>query len=344
MINRRIQWIDFVRGLSMAYIVSLHTGGFLNYQGAYITYMAVFFLLSGLLFNDKKPTKEIIISRINSLLVPFVLYYLIGCFAYYSLNIVFPDYVTYSFYKGDVYRAQGIQDVFVRRQYFNGPIWFILCLFWCELYFVLIVKYLNRLLQPVAVFGLGVVGWLLGSHRVFLPMMVDVGMTVLPVFYCGFLLRKIDYLNRTITAYSVVFFLLSSVLATLIIHLFNPGIHLHYNTPHGNPILVFVLAIASSFAVLQGARILYALIEKMRVKDRKIVVFPILQYIGQYSLILLGFHHLIYRPLVVLGIPPGNILFIATLVLNIALIPAVNKFFPALGGKVQVFRYKYYPR
>ena len=336
MAKRRIKWIDFVRGLSMVYIVSLHTGGFFNFQGAYITFMSVFFLLSGLLFDGDKSTKELFISKINGLLIPFVLYYLIGCAIYYLLNFVFPDYISYSISRDEVERSNGLLDVFVRRQYFNGPIWFILCLFRCETYFILIVKFLKSYLQPIVISCVGAIGWLLGSQDVFIPMMLDVGMTVLPVFYCGFLLRKMNFCTKQVGVYSLVLFLFSTLMTTLIIYFINPGIHLHYNHPHSDPLLVLVLSVVSSYTILQFAKMLFYFAEKMA--GVRVDIFPILQYIGRNSLIVLGFHHLVYRPLVVLGIPTGNVLFIVTLLVNLALIPLVNRFVPILGGKTKVLR------
>lgn len=335
MARDRIKWIDFVRGLSMVFIVSLHTGGFFNFQGAYLAFMSVFFLLSGLLFDADKTTRELFIGKINGLLIPFVLYYLIGCVIYFFLNLVFPDYASYSISGVSSDCSSGLLDVFVKRQYFNGPIWFILCLFWCEMYFVLIVKYLKIFLQPIAVFCVGAIGWLLGSRDVFIPMMMDVGMTVLPVFYCGFLLRKVNFCTKPVGVYSLISFLILTLIAVLIVYFINPGIHLHYNQPHGNPLLVFVLSLVSSFAILQFARLLFGLADIMTV-GRDINIFPILQYVGRNSLILLGLHHLIYRPLVVFGIPIGNVLFLVTMLINIALIPLINKFVPILGGKVKV--------
>ena len=142
--QKRIEWIDLARGLGMLYIVSLHTGGVLSFPGSYVTFMMMFFILSGLLFNETKTIKELIVGRINKLLIPFLCYYLLGCVCYYVLQWVFPNYLDYAQGIDSAVRAKGIFDVFTQRQYFDGPIWFILCLFWCEIYFLFIVKFLPK--------------------------------------------------------------------------------------------------------------------------------------------------------------------------------------------------------
>lgn len=331
-IKNRYEWIDLARGLGMLYIVSLHTQGFFSYPGAYISYMSLFFILSGLLFNNEHSIIIIIKNKINKLLVPFLLYYLLGYFCFYILQIIFPNYLSYTDASESAVRAKGILDVFTQRQYFDGPIWFILCLFWCEMYFILIIKFIHKYIVPFVVLLGGAIGWILGKNNIFLPMMMDTALTVLPLLYFGFLLRKVNFLNTKLSWKSAVLFLLSVLVSSYIVYKFNPGIHLHYNHPHGNPILLILLSVSASMAIMLGAKFLCA------IPLGKIPHFPAIRYFGANSITPLGMHHMIFRPLIVLGIQLGNTLFVVTTVLCYLSIPIVNNVLPWMAGKKSILK------
>lgn len=332
----RIEWIDMARGLGLLYIVSLHTRGFFSFPGAYITFMMMFFFLSGLLFNDTKSTKELFLGRINKLLVPFLCYYLLGCVCYYLLQLIFPNYLDFAEASESAVRSQGLKDVFVQRQYFDGPIWFILCLFWCEVYFLFIVKFLPKYIVPVVVFIGGLTGWILGIKEIFVPMMMDTALTILPVFYIGWLFRKINFLHWELSWKTLVLLVVSASISALIVKYSNPGIHLHYNWPHGNPVLLLILSISAPMTILLLCRYLCAISLEQIFHKKSVVRFPVISYFGKNSLTPLGMHHMIQRPLIVLGLSMGNGLFLATTILCYLSIPVINRFIPWMAGKKSV--------
>ena len=332
-ITNRIEWIDLARGLGMLYIVSLHTGGFFSFPGAYITFMMMFFVLSGLLFNETKTIKELVIGRINKLLIPFLCYYLLGCVCYYVLQWVFPNYLDYAQASNSAVRSKGILDVFTQRQYFDGPIWFILCLFWSEIYFIFIVKFLPKYIVPFVVLACGAAGWILGAKEIFVPLMMDVGLTVLPVFYVGWLLRKMNFIQWKLTWRTLLLLIASVCVSAFIVLRYNPGIHLHYNWPHGNPALLLLLSISAPITVLLLCRYLCAIPLERLFHKNDIPRFPVISYFGKNSLTPLGMHHLIQRPLIVFGLTMGNGLFVVTTILCYAAIPIINRVLPWMAGK-----------
>ena len=78
--------------------------------------------------------------------------------------------------------ASGILDVFTQRNLFNGPLWFLLCLFWTNAYFCIISLIFNKeRYRAIIVLIIGVLGAILLERNVFLPMYLDVAMRALPI-------------------------------------------------------------------------------------------------------------------------------------------------------------------
>lgn len=87
--------------------------------------------------------------------------------------------------------AGGILDVFTQRQYFNGPIWFLLSLFNVSLLMFLISSTSQRewgRCLYVCLFGL--FGYFLDQADVMFPLMIDTSFTMLPFFYVGVLVKR----------------------------------------------------------------------------------------------------------------------------------------------------------
>ena len=76
-------------------------------------------MLSGLFFKTYGGFKNFIVKKTNKILLPFIFFYLLGYVAFYAIKAVRPEMIQMTV-------AQGITDVFTGRQYFNGPIWFLL--------------------------------------------------------------------------------------------------------------------------------------------------------------------------------------------------------------------------
>ena len=127
----------------------------------------------------------------NKLLIPFLFFYLLGCACYYMLKWIAPGLLVTS--------AGGILDLFNNRQYFNGPIWFLLCLFWCNLIFGIISLHVHsEALRIIIVCVLGTVGYWLGYYGTFVPLFVDVALTALPFFIFGYYLKRSNLLYPTL--------------------------------------------------------------------------------------------------------------------------------------------------
>lgn len=258
-------------------IVIGHCGVTINIPGYNTFVMPAFYLLSGLFFKDYGGIKSLTIKKINKILIPFLFFYIIGNIAFYAIKYIAPQYL--------ITNARGILDIFNNRQFFNGPIWFLLCLFWCNIYFCLISIYIKRdTIRIATVCIIGAIGWWLGKQGIFVPLFLDVAMTALPLFAFGYYLKRSNmiYSNKW-DRYSIlsafVFWLISLTMELN----FAQRVSFHYNIIHINS---YFTGVVSTLSIL----FLCKCINKAH----------FLSYIGRYSIVLLCVHHMIYRPVKVL--------------------------------------------
>ena len=312
--QNRIEFIDLAKGVCILLVVIVHCGLPLTIPGCLNLRMPLYFILSGIFFKTYNGLCDFILKKTNKLLVPFLFFYLIAYIAYYIVNMVAPGLI-----KSD---ASDIFDVFTQRQYFNGPIWFLICLFWSNIYFYLIQKFVKSdILKAICILMICTIGAIMGQKGVFLPCMIDVAMTALPFFYIGYLLKQTKLLSpNRFDRYNLLFVLTLWATSFLMESYLNIGnISFHYNRYHGYLILDMISAISSVLAVL----FLCKSIKKI----------PFVSYCGRYSIILLCTHHLYYRPLLILFnriIPSISVYASAffTIVLCYISIPLCRKYIP----------------
>lgn len=154
--NKRIEWIDALKGFAI-FCVTL---GHLNMWGPiekwiYSFHMFLFFFLSGFLFSARKPTKEILKTRVKRLLVPFIAWNIIS-----SLIGFFLFNKSFSIFVEELFVLKG-------NLTWNAPIWFLLVLFLAETIIVLLKLYKHRWLSiATIIICLGL--WILIGHKWFL--------------------------------------------------------------------------------------------------------------------------------------------------------------------------------
>ena len=274
--KKRIEFIDLAKGVCILMVVMGHCGFPINVPGWEIVRMPLYFILSGLFFKDYGGWVNFLIRKINKILIPFLFFYLLGNVVYYLLQWLAPQYL--------ITTAKGIGDMFTNRQFFNGPIWFLLCLFWCNVIFCTISLYIKTdVVRIVLVCLLGAVGWYLGNvAHVFVPLFLDVALTALPFFAFGYYLKRTPILfpNRY-DRYNLLFALLCWAVAFVLTRTTHFRLSLHYNGLEGWS--TYIISIASVMSVLFLCKV---------VKHLSFV-----SYFGRYSIIPLCVHHLIYRPI-----------------------------------------------
>ena len=279
--NNRIEFIDLAKGICILYIILGHIGVNINFPGlGNMTNVAMptFFVLSGLFVKSYGSVKSFLINKISRILIPFLFFYLLGYFVFYSVNWIVPGLI--------VSDAKSVLDVFTQRQYFNGPIWFLLALFWANMMFCVIHEMLTKeWLRAVVVLMIGGVGMYLGRNDIYLPCVVDSAMTALPYFYFGYWLKQSNLLSENrYDKYNWLWVLLLYG-ASVGLSWWSGGAHIgfHYNNVVGNVFVIYLLAVCSVMTVL----LLCKIVKRV----------PFVSYCGRYSIILLCTHHLFYRPI-----------------------------------------------
>ncbi len=295
-------------------VVIGHCGFPLNIPGCMNLRMPLYFILSGIFFKTYGGFFDFLRRKTNKFLVPFLFFYLTAYVVFYVTNDIAPNLI-----KTD---ASGILDVFTQRQYFNGPIWFLICLFWSNIYFYLIQQFFKdgiwQFFAVVLTCGAGV---LLGKLTIFLPCMMDVAMTALPFFYIGYLLKRTKILiPNQYERYNLLFAAVLWCISFSIERYCEVGcISFHYNRYSGLFIIDVINALFGVFVVL------------FLCKTFKYI--PVISYCGRYSIILLCTHHMYYRPLLVLFnrlIPTYSLTLtvVFTIVLCILSVPLCKRFIP----------------
>lgn len=313
MSQKRIEFIDLAKGICILLVVLGHCGAPISIPGLEIVRMPLYFILSGLFFKDYGGGYNFFIKKTNKILIPFLFFYLVGCAIFYGLKAFAPQLL--------VTDAKGIFDIFDNRQFFNGPIWFLLCLFWCNIIFCQITLNVKKDSVRVPLVALlGFIGWYLGEKGVFVPMFIDVALTALPFFAFGYYLKKSEILYpNKLDRYNIVFAILFWGAAYLMTRTTEYRLSFHYNGLEGWS--TYFISITSVLAVLFLCK--------------TIKHIPFVSYCGRYSIVLLCVHHMIYRPLMVLLPKTGVALLsdkwsiaIITLLLSALCIPICKKLIP----------------
>lgn len=161
----RDKTIDFVKGFGMLLVLFAH----INYIEPvhtiiYSFHMPLFFIVSGMLFNDKKHKKfkSFLLTRIKTILLPYLF------FAFFSL--IFSSFlllIDRSFTLDYVITQTKL--ILLDRTYFdvseihNNALWFLPCLFVVEILYY----WVNKIKHPIIFFGtistLVILGWILGG-------------------------------------------------------------------------------------------------------------------------------------------------------------------------------------
>ena len=319
--KQRIQFIDLAKGVCILLVILGHCGVNLHLTMLRDVRMPLYFILSGLFFKDYGGWLNFALRKTNKILVPFVFFYLVSYALFYAIGPLWPQYIVAG-------KCHGITDLWYSRACFNGPLWFLVCLFWTNLIFCAISRYIRwQWLQPIVVIALAAVGLYIGERHILLPLMIDASLSALPYFYLGYLLK------RTPILYPTRFDRLCIPVAAMLLvgawwladAFSNPYIDLHYNRAVGS------LWVAVTVAVMGVGGILMLC--------KAIGHIPWVSYIGRYSIIALCTHHIVYRPLIIL-IPNTWVVAAITLAIVTALIPLCIKYIPQFTAQTDLFPLK----
>lgn len=195
--NNRIQWADFAKAVSVFLVIIGHTALPHEFRSfIYAFHIPLFFFLSGSFFDfDKYPRAGAFIKkRALQLIVPYFAYnlitYLIWVFAGrftgedVNMNIPVFEPLLGVFYGNT-------NNFFLHH---NVPMWFLACLFVCEVLFYLIFRKNSNTQFLITMAVLLIVGYF--SSSVFLiplPWMLNVVAVALVFYAAGYKLKKLAF-------------------------------------------------------------------------------------------------------------------------------------------------------
>ena len=323
--SKRLEFVDLAKGVCILLVVIRHCQADVPIPGFDMMRMPLYFILSGLFFKDYGGFLAFAIKKTNKILIPFCFFYLLSYIPFYLISYLKPELI--------VTQAKGLLDVFDNRVLFNGPIWFLLCLFWTNIIFCLVKLYVStEYLRGVIVLSIGLLGILLGDREIFLPCFIDVGMSALPYFYFGYLLTKTDllYPNKYDKYNLLIAAGLYLVTYTLTYVFDNPNMYFRDNIMYGSIIVNYVGSFSCVIAIL--------------LLCKQIGRLPFVSFCGRYSIILLCLHHLILRPLILgfkmIGVSQNWVIAIATIAITAALIPPCIRIIPMFTAQRDLIKPK----
>lgn len=185
--SHRIEWIDLCKGLAICLVLlghTLHTD--ISEVYIYGFHMPLFFMLSGLVLSPKKRSfSETLIRRFNSLILPYIFFYLMT-YVYWIL-------IERHFRSFDIEWWRPLIGLLWGGNYnslmiHNGILWFLPCLFLVEMEYQLISYLKNTTLQILAVFLIALIGY---NIKIILPWCLNISFIVLQFYYVGVRLRPI---------------------------------------------------------------------------------------------------------------------------------------------------------
>ena len=183
--DKRIDYIDVIKGLTIFGVVWVHT--VCPQWLIPLLVNSIFFFLSGFFFKRKprKPLKTFVCERVRSLLIPFSFFYLISY--PYRIVVHYWDYRTLSTFDWgcifDVFECSAKTDYL----FVNVPLWFLLCIFVMQILYYFI-SYLNK--WWIAIVALFCLGMKCVFYSIPAPFMINAACYYLGFFALGNLVGK----------------------------------------------------------------------------------------------------------------------------------------------------------
>lgn len=322
----RLTYVDIGKGLGMMMIVWMHIWGnnaygftpphLLNWNICKI-YVPLFFVLSGYLISvDVEDYKAAVMKKVKSILRPFAVMYVLSFVASFILSLL-------GIGSKHAFAWTNFFNPLLSKTFFNGPLWFLLALFWAFFLLFTIIKACRGkvLLLILVSVAIGCVGFYLGRMKVTLPLFMGQGFVGCPMLIIGYLIKK--YIGRHFLGNKLLTFGMA-VVGLLLFVAFSSSLSMQDNAYDGMYPL-FLLGVTGGSVMFIS---LSVLLEKY---------LPFAAYWGRYSLVVLCLHNFILIPVTqvvakfihlsaVWAITTFIIVYLAFLVV----IPLVIKFAPSL--------------
>lgn len=292
--KKRIEWIDVAKGIAMICVILVHVEEHFMPPGTlvstkipiYTFHMPLFFFMSGYLFSMKNSFGEFLKNKCRRILIPYIcLGILLSLFhAFWQGRNPFGD----PWFQPGVFWGS-LWGLLVQNRMWT--FWFIACLFWLNLLFYVIVRYVKnekiRAAIVIIIAAAGIIYYKMGGASLFWN--VDVCLTALPFFYAGFWCRQTDFINRNILSVKYKWgmfagFVLLDAVCTFVNFKLTGQFLEFFNKMYGIAPFTYIGAFAGIFAVIILADVCRG--------------FAPFKYIGANSMLFYAWHQTMLLPLI----------------------------------------------
>ena len=276
-ITSRIDFVDLVKGICIILVVMSHVGGFfdkIDYHHMLTCFrMPLYFFISGIFFKSYEGFFGFLLRKVNKLLIPFLFFY----FSSFILMFLFSRFIPGLFHLP--LRIEELLYIFQNHELirYNPPIWFLIALFNCNIlfYIVHLLRQNHLHLMFIVIFVIGVIGFSLGKFGIPLPCYLDVAMTAMPFYVCGFWIRRYNFFLYPHHRFDKSIPLLALV-CIIVMYFTATNIGMRTNWYPGNIFQTYIAAFCGIIFIMVVGKSFHSI--------------PFVSYIGRYSVITLGIH------------------------------------------------------
>ena len=338
--TNRIEYIDVIKGFSILWVVLYHIVG-ADYWTSAPYRLPLFFFLSGIFFS-KKPFDQFFLRRINTLIVPFVVFmiipYLILLFKYEFLaKILHVENVgpekTWSIILGFFNIFKFSHDIFHESLVLNIPLWFLIGLFLIQMFFYGLSFFTDKRIYIISIsLIIYVISVICLDKGINGPLLIPFTFKYLIYYAIGSLYGK-KLINYIKVKHNKIVLLITSLPILIILS------YINFDSFFQLSLIIKALSfIVLAFLFFQ--------------ESYQFMVFKPLQFFGRNSLIVLVTHYIIIkqsyplflRTFQIMGIEDmkNSSLYILSMLLLVCigeyfLIILLNRYFPQFVAKKDVF-------
>lgn len=295
MSKKRLGFIDFMKGLCIMLIVMHHTDvkffdavapGLDNALQSFRVPM--YYFLSGLFFKSYTGFGNFLRRKVNNLIIPFVFFHIVG---YLVAAITF-----HFIHPGGTFNWHGIVMPLTQRWWsYTIPLWFLISLFEVNIIYYALSKFMPSTWRTALIIVLSFIPYIFTRYSITPPLMIDTAFVGLPFFTLGTTIKGHDLLKPArYDKWGIAVF----PAAAIIIYLFAGHIDILIQQ-YPNYGQLYVLPMTAILALLWACKNLrwWRRDEHGSLTASAYARIPVIGYIGQFSLIVLGTHDLILTPL-----------------------------------------------
>ncbi|MDO9231856.1 MAG: acyltransferase family protein [bacterium] len=248
--NKKVLWIENFKGFTMLAVVLGHIATPLT-NFIFSWHMPAFFFLSGFFINSERPIKESVKKNAKRLLLPFLIFGLIG----FVIEIIKRKlFAGFEFAVPNFIIAKEIQGLFFWMDFthmhqYGFVLWFLVALFWGKL----VLQFFIKFIRSEIIIGIIclILFFTLANQSFILPFSIDKGLFSLSWLFGGYLFYKYNVKKdklKTGTYLAVIAIIIVSFLPIPVINIStkiaqNPALCLLYSFS----IIILLVAIFRNF-------------------------------------------------------------------------------------------------